>query len=108
VSGRADASGRIALHATVCVDHDLLGCSLAEQVVLLGAMDPRLDSPELVAVPRPACRCSPVEVLMIRSERRFLWCPQCEAIWAVDLSPALADSKPDVIAHASVATRRLL
>jgi hypothetical protein len=49
-----------------------------------------------------------VEVLMIRSERRFLWCPQCEAIWAVDLSPALADSKPDVIAHASVATRRLL
>jgi len=38
--GRADASGHVALHATACVDHDLLGCSPAEQVALLGAMDP--------------------------------------------------------------------
>ena len=67
-----------------------------------------MDSPELVDCLCPECRCSPVEVLKkIRGARRFLWCPQCRAIWAVNLSPALAESKPHVIAHAS-RTRRVV
>jgi hypothetical protein len=32
---------------------------------------PLIDHPELVAVACPDCRCSPVEVLMIHSQRRF-------------------------------------
>jgi hypothetical protein len=71
-----------------------------------------LNSPELVAVPCPECHCSRVEVLMrMPRERRFLWCPQCAAIWAVAIwvlnrPPSLPDAT-EVIAHASIAARRL-
>ena len=45
-----------------------------------------MNAPELVEVSCPECQCSPVEVLMnMHSGRRFLWCPQCRAIWAVDI-----------------------
>ncbi len=59
-----------------------------------------MDAPELAEVPCPECRCLPVEVLMMRKGRRFLWCPQCRAIWAVNLSPSLTDPPPYVIAYA--------
>ena len=67
--GRADASGRVALHATAL-------CRTTCSVSLPGragrsfeSHGPPLESPELVAVPCPACRCSPVEVLMIRERK---------------------------------------
>ena len=107
--GRADASGRVALHATArVVPRPARLLPWPSRSLFWEPWIRLLDSPELVAVPCPACRCSPVEVFMIRGQRQFLWCPQCEAIWAVNLSPALSDPKPDVIAHASLATRRLL
>jgi hypothetical protein len=89
------------------VDHDLLGCSLAEQVVLLGAMDPRLDSPELVAVPCRECRRSPVEVLKrMRSGSRYLWCPQCRAIWICHALTSLSEPAPHVIPFGPSSDRR--
>ena len=71
-----------------------------------------MDSHELVAVPCPECSCSPVEVLMtMHSGRRFLWCPQCRAIWAVDTwvlnRPASsAEQPPKVIAFGPLSGRR--
>jgi Zn-finger nucleic acid-binding protein len=71
-----------------------------------------MDSPELVAVSCPECRCVPVEVLKkLRSGRRFLWCPQCRAIWAVDTwvlnRPAsLTEQAPKVIAFGPSSGRR--
>ena len=52
-----------------------------------------MGSPELVAVPCPACGCSPVEVLKKERNSRYLWCPRCRAIWVVDRS-ALIDCTP--------------
>ena len=67
---------------------------------------------ELVAVSCPECRCSPVEVLRtLHSGRRFLWCPHCRAIWAVDTwvlnRPAsLIEPTPKVIAFGPSSGRR--
>jgi hypothetical protein len=71
-----------------------------------------MDSPELVAVPCCACASSPVEVLKrLHSGRRFLWCPQCRAIWAADTwvlnRPApLTEQAPKVIAFGPSSGRR--
>ena len=63
-----------------------------------------MDRPESVAVPCPECPSSPVEVLKkMHSGRRFLRCPQCRAIWAVDIwvlnrPTSLIEPAPSVIA----------
>jgi hypothetical protein len=68
-----------------------------------------LMGPELVELPCPESRCSPVEVLKkIRGGRRFLWCPQCRAIWAVNLSTSPTDPAPWVIAFGPSSMRRPL
>jgi hypothetical protein len=65
----------------------------AGQVAFLQTKErPKMDSPELLALPCRECRRSPVEVLKrLRHGRRYLWCPQCRAIWVVDLSPSFTD-----------------
>jgi hypothetical protein len=93
------------------VPDDLPGSSRAGRYFrILGNI--LMDSPELVAVPCPECGCSPVEVLMtMHSGRRFLWCPQCRAIWAVDTwvlnRPAsITEQPPKVIAFGPLSGRR--
>jgi hypothetical protein len=54
-----------------------------------------MDSPELVAVACRECRRSPVEVLKrMRSGSRYLWCPQCRAIWVCHALTSLSDPHP--------------
>ena len=106
-------AGTFPLHA-MCLWRDLLGCHLpARQVARFGtAGTPLLDSPESVAVSCPECRCVPVEVLKkLHSGRRFLWCPQCRAIWAVDYwvlnrPVPLIEPSPKVIAFGPSSGRR--
>ena len=68
-----------------------------------------MDSPEVVELPCPECRCSPVEVLKrMHGGKRFLWCPQCRAIWAVNRSTSPTDPAPWVIAFGPSSMRRPL
>lgn len=100
MSGRADAGGRIALDATVCVRvEDLLGWPSGRAGRLFGAKEYlEMDSPEQVAVACPECRRSPVEVLKrMRSGSRYLWCPQCRAIWVCHALTSLFEPAPRVI-----------
>jgi hypothetical protein len=54
-----------------------------------------MDSPELVTVPCRECHRSPVEVLKkMRNGSRYLWCPQCRAIWVVDRWQSLTEPNP--------------
>jgi hypothetical protein len=100
----------------MCV-HDLLGCRSSgpgRSLLWTQGTPLSMDSPELVAVSCPKCRCSPVEVLKkLRSGRRFLWCPQCRAIWAVNTwvvnRPApLSEDVPQIIAFGPRSMRRPL
>ena len=94
------------------VPDDLLGSSSRAGRFFRTLGNILMHSPELVAVPCPECGCSPVEVLMtMHSGRRFLWCPQCRAIWAVDTwvlnRPAsITEQPPKVIAFGPLSGRR--
>jgi hypothetical protein len=96
-----------ALHATVCQTTCLASSSRAGRIP-----NPRnsfMDNPELVEVPCPECRCSPVEVLKrMHTGRRFLWCPQCRAIWAASFPASPSDPAPWVIAFGPPSMRRPL
>jgi ssDNA-binding Zn-finger/Zn-ribbon topoisomerase 1 len=66
-----------------------------------------MDTPELADVPCPECRRTPVEVLKkLRSGRRFLCCPHCRAIWAVNRSASPTDPAPWVVAFGPSSMRR--
>jgi hypothetical protein len=84
---------------------DLLGL-----VLRTGSVEHRetlMDSPELVAVPCRECRRSPVEVLKrMRSGSRYLWCPQCRAIWICHALTSLSEPAPHVIPFGPSSDRR--
>jgi hypothetical protein len=98
--GRADAGGRVALHATACVCHTTCLAFLqpGRSPLFLKPRNTLMDRPELVAVPCPECGHSPVEALgQMRTGWRYLSCLECGALWVADRPPVLTeltDSNP--------------
>jgi hypothetical protein len=67
-----------------------------------------MHSSELVFVPCPECRCSPVEFLkQMCSGSRYLGCPQCCTLWVCDALTPLTEPE-QVVAFGPSLMRRPL